>query len=62
MGLALSVANYCVAHFTNTEAVLLEIPLGILVYGLTVVAMDAGRVQVLLALVAPRFKKSIKTA
>jgi O-antigen/teichoic acid export membrane protein len=61
MGLAVLAINSTLKAFTNMEMVLLDVLIGILVYGLTVVAVDASRIQALVALVVPKFKKSMKT-
>jgi len=43
-------------------AALIDIVLGVLVYGSTVLAIDASRIQAFLALITPRFRKAPKMA
>jgi hypothetical protein len=60
MGLALSGVNLMLKNFTNLEFVALDIIIGILVYSATVIVVDANRIQSFVALVAPKFRKSVK--
>lgn len=62
MGLAVLAAGAALPDLKNFEILPLEIGLGILVYALTVLAVDAGRIQTIVHLVAPKFKKSVTTA
>ena len=61
MALAVLAINLTLRDFTNTEVVVADVVLGILVYGLTVVAVDASRIQALVELIVPKFRKSTKT-
>jgi O-antigen/teichoic acid export membrane protein len=62
MGLSVSAANFLLKSFPNSETVLLDILIGMLTYCLTVIVLDASRIQALVTMITPKFNKFIKTA